>query len=196
MRIAACVAVLSGLLASPAGYSHPAPSSLLRLEFRPGVVAAEYWLPVSELAHARAADRAGTDFAAYLLRHVAAETSAGEPWQVTVQGVREATYLEHAYLVAELWLVPPAGAPLRPLVLTEDAVTHEVRNHVVYVVEKHGADSQLLGALQYPARRLEILAPALASGPSSAQDARGQHDNGAQQLEHPLEGDAQQSERQ
>jgi hypothetical protein len=160
MRIVTCIAVLAGLLGSPAGYPHPAPSSLLRLEFQSHVVDAEYWLPVSELAHARAADRADADFTAYLLRHLAAETPAGKPWQVTVRRVRETSYLDHAYLVAELRLAPPRSAPVRPLVLIEDAVTHEVRNHVVYVVEKHGTGSQLLGALQYPARRLEILAPA------------------------------------
>lgn len=156
MRTARRFAALLGLLASSAGYAHPAPNSLLRLEFQPDAVTAEYWLPVSELAHARAAERADADFTAYLLRHLAAESRTGKPWRVTVQAVREATYLDHAYLVAELRLVPPARAPMRELVLIGDAVTHEVRNHVVYVVEKHGDSSQLLGALQYPARRLEI----------------------------------------
>ena len=159
MRAAPCFAALFGLLATSAGYPHPAPNSLLRLEFRQDGVNAEYWLPVSELAHARAAEPSDPDFPTYLLRHLAAETHAGKPWRVTVQAVRDATYLDHAYLVAELRLVPPASTPVRELVLIEDAVTHEVRNHVVYVVEKHGVDSQLLGALQYPARRLEILAP-------------------------------------
>jgi len=35
-------------------------------------------------------------------------------------------------------------------------VTHEVRNHVIYVVELRDTGSQLLGLLQYPTRRLEI----------------------------------------
>jgi hypothetical protein len=151
-------AALLGLLVSSAGFAHPAPNSLLRLEFQPDVVTAEYWLPVSELAHARAAERADADLPAYLLRHLAAESRTGKPWRVTVQAVREATYLDHAYLVAELRLAPPAGTPVHELVLVEDTVTHEVRNHVVYVVEKLGDSSHLLGALQYPARRLEITA--------------------------------------
>ena len=160
MRIGRHIAVLFGLLAASTGHTHPAPSSLLRLAFQDDAVHAEYWLPVSELAHARAAEQDDPDFPAYLLRHVAVETRAGKPWRVTVQAVREATYLDHPYLVAELRLIPPARARVREFVLIEDTVTHEVRNHVLYVVERQGTGSVLLGALQYPARRLEILAPA------------------------------------
>ena len=66
MRVA--LAIFLGLLAG-AAYAHPAPNSTLRLEFRADAVHAEYWVPVSELAFARAADPAGEEFAAYLLRH-------------------------------------------------------------------------------------------------------------------------------
>jgi hypothetical protein len=156
MRTALRIAGLLGLLAWTTGHAHPAPNSLLRLEFLGDAVRAEYWLPRSELAHARAAHQPDPGFPAYLLRHLAAETPAGKPWRVTVEAVREATYLDHPYLVAELTLAPPPGAPARPFVLVDDAVTHEVRNHVIYVVDTRGADSQLLGALQYPARRLQI----------------------------------------
>jgi len=44
-------------------------------------------------------------------------------------------------------------------VLVDDTVTHEVRNHRVYVVARRGAGSELLGILQYPARRLEVAIP-------------------------------------
>jgi hypothetical protein len=159
MKISVRVAGLLGLLAWTTGHAHPAPNSTLRLEFLADAIRAEYWLPVSELAHARAGDQRDADFPTYLLRHVAAETPAGKPWRVTVTAVREATYLEHAYLVADLTLAPPPGAPARPFVLVGDAVTHEVRNHVIYVVDNRGADSRLLGALQYPARRLAITRP-------------------------------------
>jgi hypothetical protein len=152
MRIAflLVVATLAG-----AARAHPAPSSVVRLEFLPGAVRVEYWLPASELEYARLADPDG-DLAAYLLRHVAAETAAGARWRVEVETVRAATYLEHPYFVAVLRLSPPADAGGEGLVLIDDAVTHEVRNHVVYVVARRGAESALVGALQYPTRRLDV----------------------------------------
>ena len=137
--------------------AHPAPSSIVRLEFRADVVRAEYWLPVSELQYARAADPAG-DVRAYLLRHVAAETRTGARWRVAIESLRDATYLDQAYLVATLELAPPVDAGASDFVLVDDAVTHEVRNHVVYVVARRGPESGLVGALQYPARRLEVAA--------------------------------------
>ena len=138
--------------------AHPAPSSMLRLEFGTQVVRAEYWIPVSELQYARAADPAD-ELPAYLLRHLGAESGDGKSWRVTVEALRESTYFDHAYVVAELALTPPAGEPARDLVLVTDAVTHEVRNHVVYVTTRRGTGSDLLGALQYPARRLRVAAP-------------------------------------
>lgn len=155
MRRLALAAVLA-VLAAGAG-AHPAPNSRLELTFGNGEVRAEYWVPVSELAYARTADPRG-GFADYLLRHLAAESPGGAPWRVRVAAVREASYAEHAYLVADLSLVPPTGDSPRAFVLLDDAVTHEVRNHVVFVVARRDAGSDLLGVLQYPARRLEITA--------------------------------------
>ena len=154
MKIRAWLAVL--LLAAPAAFAHPAPNSVMKIEFQADRVRAEYWVPVSELEYARAADPAGREFAAYLLRHVAAETEGGAPWRVAVRSVREAEYLGHRYLVAELGFEPPPGTPVDEFVLVDDAVTHEVRNHVVYVVTRRGAENALVGALQYPARRLVV----------------------------------------
>jgi hypothetical protein len=153
MRRAGAGALVT-LLAAAAS-AHPAPNSMLKLDFQPAQVRAEYWVPVSELAYARAAD-AGGGFPDYLLRHLAAESADGVRWQVSVTAVREDHYADHPYLVADLRLVPPAGASPRAFVLLDDAVTHEVRNHVVYVVARHDAGSELLGLLQYPARRLQI----------------------------------------
>jgi hypothetical protein len=145
------------LLAALAGVAlaHPAPSSIVRLDMRAATVRAEYWVPVSELEYARAADPAG-DLSSYLLRHVGAETAAGVRWRVTIASLRETTYQQHSYLVAELDFEPPAGSSAPDLVLLDDAVTHQVRNHVIYVVARRGAESGVVGALQYPARRLEI----------------------------------------
>ncbi|HEX6396154.1 MAG TPA: hypothetical protein VFZ95_01905 [Steroidobacteraceae bacterium] len=153
----AALSALVALLATGAS-AHPAPNSRLELAIGNTGVRAEYWVPLSELAYARSADPRG-GFADYLLRHVAAESPGGEPWHVSVHGVREATYADHAYLVADLSLVPPAGTSPRTFVLLDDAVTHEVRNHVVFVVARRAAGADLLGLLQYPARRLEIAAP-------------------------------------
>ena len=146
-----------GLMAAAAG-AHPAPNSQLRLEFQAGVVLAEYWVPKSELAWARTADPAG-GHAAYLLRHLAAETQDGKSWQVVIGAVRESTYMDHEYLVADMRLAPPAGATAGDFVLVDDAVTHEVRNHVVFVTARRGEGADFLGALQYPAKRLRVTAP-------------------------------------
>jgi hypothetical protein len=143
---------------STAAFAHPAPNSIMRLDFRPDGVHAEYWVPVSELAYARAAEAGGGEFAAYLLRHVAAESEGGARWTVAVSGVHETSYLDHPYLVAELTFAPPAGSAAESFVLIDDAVTHEVRNHVVYVVTRRRGENDLVGALQYPARRLLVAA--------------------------------------
>ena len=74
--------------------------------------------------------------------------------------VSHTTYLEHAYLSAQVEFTPPAGASPGAFVLIDDAVTHEVRNHVVIVLALGAAYPQLLGALQYPARRLAVQLPA------------------------------------
>jgi hypothetical protein len=152
MRVATALFLLAA--AASVG-AHQAPNSLLRLDIRADAVHAECWVPVSELDFARAAEPGG-DLAAYLLRHIAAETAAGARWRVAVEALRDATYLGHAYVVADLTLAPPAGASTGEFVLFDDAVTHEVRNHVVYVVARRGDASALIGALQYPARRLDV----------------------------------------
>jgi hypothetical protein len=146
-------------LLSGATYAHPAPNSTLRLDVQGAGIQAEYWVPISELAYARAAAPAGEAYPAYLLRHFGFETREGTPWRVTVQKVRQDDYLGHAFVVAEIRLVPPAGASAREFVVVDDTVTHEVRNHVVFVVARRGQQADLLGALQYPARRLPVAIP-------------------------------------
>jgi hypothetical protein len=151
--LAAGLAVLALLAA--AARSHPAPNSLLRLDFDGRVVRAEYWLPVSELAYALSGED-GPELSAYLLGRVAAESTSGAAWSIRVNTIREDRYLDHQYQVAELHLVPPAGEAERPFVLIDDAITHEVRNHVVFVVETRTGGNRLIGALQYPERRLPV----------------------------------------
>ena len=136
--------------------AHSAPQSIVKLEFMPHSVRAEILVPESELAFATAAETTPQPFAQYLLRHMSAETPLGAAWKVEVRSVRDTTYLEHAYLLTEVVMTPPAGASARELVLVDDAVTHEVRNHIIAVLTRTTEGLHLLGVLQYPARRLQI----------------------------------------
>lgn len=140
--------------------AHSAPNSFVKLSFLAQSVRAEVLVPESELAYATAAERASEPFAAYLLRHLSAETPQGAAWRVELRSFSHTTYLEHAYLSAQVEFTPPAGASSGAFVLIDDAVTHEVRNHVVIVLALGAANPQLLGALQYPARRLAVQLPA------------------------------------
>jgi hypothetical protein len=166
MRARARIAGPALLLASAAAWAHRAPNSVVSLDFSANVVRAEVFVPASELAYATAAEHATGDFATYLLRHVSAHTPAGAAWSVQVRAARRASADGHDYWVAALELTPPHGASARDLVLVDDAVTHEVRNHVVTVLARSdsaapaGLDgSSLLGVLQYPARSLSIHRP-------------------------------------
>jgi hypothetical protein len=136
--------------------AHSAPNSMLKLDFLARSVHAEVLVPESELAFATAAERPDEPFADYLRRHLSAETPQGAAWKMEVSEVAHTTFLDHAYLSAQLDFTPPPGASARAFVLVDDAVTHEVRNHVVLVLARGTANPELLGALQYPARRLPI----------------------------------------
>jgi hypothetical protein len=153
----AALAWLSGSLCASA-FAHRAPNSFVHLDFGAEVVSAELFVPESELAFALvAADRVAA-LPEYLRQHVAVETPQGTPWTLVIRAVRKTMYLDHDYLVAQIELTPPAGTSTRELVLIDDAITHEVRNHVVIVTQR-GAEPRVLGALQYPARRLDIAQP-------------------------------------
>jgi hypothetical protein len=159
-RIATLLALLWTTGSGPA-LAHSAPNSFLKLSFLADSVQAEVLVPESELAIATTAERASEPFAGYLARHLSLETPRGEAWKMAVRAVRNISYLEHAYLSAQVEFTPPAGASTRAFVLVDDAVTHEVRNHVVVVLARGAANPELLGALQYPTRRLPIQRPAI-----------------------------------
>ena len=59
--------------------AHRAPNSFVRLEASSQRVRAQMLVPLSELAYAMPGARGREDFAGYLLRHVAVETSDGGP---------------------------------------------------------------------------------------------------------------------
>jgi hypothetical protein len=159
------VSMLALLCAAGCGLAlaHSAPNSLLKLDFLPHSVHAEVLVPESELAFATAAERASEPFADYLARHLSAETPQGATWKVEVREVAHTTYLEHPYLSAQVEFTPPTGASATSFVLVDDAVTHEVRNHVVLVLARGAANPELLGVLQYPARRLAVQQPTAAA---------------------------------
>ena len=142
-----------------AALAHSAPNSFVKLSFLAQSVRAEVLVPESELAYATTAERASEPFAAYLLRHLSAETPQGAAWKVEVRSFSHTTYLEHAYLSAQVEFTPPTGASSGAFVLIDDAVTHEVRNHVVIVLMNGAANPEFLGALQYPTRRLTVQRP-------------------------------------
>ena len=151
--------VLLCVAAGGVALAHSAPNSLVKLDFLAHTVRAEVLVPESELAFATAAERTTAPFAEYLQRHLSAETPQGAAWKLEVRSVASTTYLGHAYLSAQVEFTPPPGASVREFVLVDDAVTHEVRNHVVLVLAMESATPEMLGALQYPARRLTIQRP-------------------------------------
>jgi hypothetical protein len=146
---------------SAASLAHHAPNSFVRLDFRAASVRAEMMIPRSELAWAMEGAPSEAALPDYLLRHVGATSPEGDAWTVEVSAVRATTYLGQPYFTALVEFVPPAGASTRDFVLTHDAITHEVRNHVVVVVAEHDhadakAAPRMIGALQYPARTLAV----------------------------------------
>jgi hypothetical protein len=156
---------LAALLFHVAAQAHPAPNSVVSLDFDAQAVRAEMFVPVSELAAAAigpGADAVG----AYLLGRVSMESPSGARWTGGLRNLRRMSADGHDYWVARFDFTPPAGASARELVFIDDAVTHEVRNHVVTVLAR--SDSAvalaaggplLLGVLQYPARSLTIRRP-------------------------------------
>ena len=136
--------------------AHSAPNSFVKLSFLAHAVHAEVLVPESELAFAAAAEGASDTFTIYLRRHLSAETPQGKAWKMDVRSESRTTYLEHTYLSAQVEFTPPPGASAHAFVLVDDAVTHEVRNHVVLVLARGEENPEVLGALQYPTRRLAI----------------------------------------
>jgi hypothetical protein len=152
--------------------AHPAPNSVINLDFGRGSVHAELLLPTSELRYALAAEGverssiAADDpvIAAYLARHVAIAMTEGGRWHGVLQASHLQTLIGHEYLVAALDFAPPAGAATRQFVLQADPITHEVRNHYIMVLARSdyrggvvGEQPELIGFLQHPRRELAVV---------------------------------------
>jgi hypothetical protein len=138
--------LLALLVASATASAHPAPSSEVAIELVDDGARAELLLPASELAHVTA------DLAHYLPAHISAETLGGAPWSIAFGEPRPKTLDGHPYWTVTLALTPPSGAPASELVLVDDAITHEIRNH--YIIVRLGAE--VAGVMQYPQHRITI----------------------------------------
>jgi hypothetical protein len=172
VRAAWCLVLLCASIR--ASYAHNAPQSFVKLDIREQAVHAEILVPESEFRFALAAELPKPSFENYLLRHLGATSPAGATWKIEVRKVGNISYLEHPYLTAEVVMTPPAGNITGRFVLSNDAVTHEVRNHVIVVLARTAAATNLLGILQYPARQLNVERPAAArlwTPPAIASDA-------------------------
>jgi hypothetical protein len=96
----------------------------------------------------------------YVAAHVSAESHAGGPWSVTVGTVKAETLGDHDYWTVDLTLTPPSDGDVSDLVLVDDAITHEIRNHFIFVTarsgEAAGTGVGVVGVLQYPSSRLSV----------------------------------------
>lgn len=149
--------------------AHPAPSSSVELTFAPRSVLAKLLLPVSELTYAMT-DVASLDFGVarideralrrYVAAHVAAESHDGAPWSVAVGTVKAETLDDHDYWTVDMMLTPSPDGDVSDLVLVDDAITREIRNHLIFATarsdEAAGTAADVVGVLQYPTSRLSI----------------------------------------
>jgi hypothetical protein len=164
----AAVCMIAIVAASPAVQAHPAPSSSVALTFAPRSVQAKLLLPVSELTYAMT-DVAAQDpgsaridelaLRGYLAAHVSAESHDGAPWSVAVKAMKAETLDDHDYWTVDMMLTPPPDGDVSDLVLVDDAITREIRNHFIFATaraDEAGIASNVVGVLQYPASRLSI----------------------------------------
>ena len=152
--------------------AHPAPNSVIKLDFGRNSVRAEMLLPISELRYALAAE--GLERSAipgddpqitdYLARHVTLAAPMGGNWHGALRSSHLQAFAGHEYLVAACDFTPPVGSTTREFILHADPITHEVRNHVLMVLARSdyrtgliGDQPELVGFLQYPHRELTVV---------------------------------------
>ena len=141
-------ALLPTLLVAQSALAHPMPNSLVLLTVRPQQVEAEVHLPLGELQYAfqhPVADspRAvlphyGPALRRYIMQHVRVQSPDGRYWTTQVGSLRvqhQQNQLSGPWeeVVADVRLLPPAGADVRRFVLLDDAVLHQVVTHKILV---------------------------------------------------------------
>jgi hypothetical protein len=137
-------------LASSVASAHSAPSSEVRITVGEHEAHVEIQVPASELAHVPVTDAA--QLARYLPAHISATTVDGVAWSAAFGAIQPLMIDGHPYWSTSIVWTPPEGADGSRLVLDDDAITHEVRNH--YIVVRDG--TQMLGVMQYPQHRMTI----------------------------------------
>lgn len=140
--LAALLSALVIFASRPAG-AHPMPSSAVLLDFHDASVAIELRLPLSELEIGfgkpltrdpqNSVARLRGDLAAYIARHVSAQTPDGRPWRTTVRDVALGPRETIQDLVAHVRLEPPSGAPVRRFTMHYDVIVHQLVTHVALV---------------------------------------------------------------
>ncbi len=128
--------------------AHPMPNSVVLLTVHAHRIDAAVQIPLGELQSAfghavgdssdRLVARLGPTLRAYLAQHIKLQSPDGRYWTVAVGalGVRETQnpingpYRE---LMAQVAMLPPAGADVRQFLLRYDAVVHQVVTHKILV---------------------------------------------------------------
>jgi hypothetical protein len=139
--------------------AHPMPNSALLLTVQPDRIDAEIQIPLVELqaawghavndSSARLVERLGAQLRAYLTQHIRPETADGRAWTVSIEALSvqeiqnpiNGTYRE---LMAQVRLIPPAGASVRRFVFRYDVVLHQVVTHKILVSVRQDWERGLL----------------------------------------------------
>ena len=139
-----CLAVL--LTAQSAG-AHSAPGSAVMLDFHADRVDAELRLPLSELElsfrepllaePATIVARFQEKLAAYIRQHITLRSPDDRVWTIALGEMHVALDEEPLDLVVQLEMRPPAGASTRRFTFNDDAIVHEVINHITFVAVRY-----------------------------------------------------------
>lgn len=175
-RIARGVLAALALCTSPV-QAHPMPQSIVLLDFYEQGVAAELRLPIDRLEigfgqpllpePGHTAVRLRPALATYIAQHVSALSLDGRPWCTQVRELTVGAEEPAHDLVAQVWLEPPAGAPVRRFTLQYDVIVHQLVTHIVLVSARRDWHSgilsgtpQTLGVVRYNGTSVPIDRPA------------------------------------
>ncbi len=156
--------ILVILVAVPAAWGHPMPSTGVVLRFHRGGIDAELTLPIGELSTGwekqmsrdavEAVRRHGDELKDYVRAHVHPVAPDGRPWTVMVRQVTPVVEQEPDMRV-ELTMTPPPGATADRLTLNYDVIFHHLVTHTAVVTVASdwrngviGDEPELLGTMR------------------------------------------------